>query len=1027
MFKPLSDKPDHPALELEILELWEREQTFDRLREQNRRGPRFSFIDGPVTANRMVLGVHTAWGRTLKDVFQRYKALRGYHQRYQNGFDCQGLWIEVGVERQLGLNSKKEIEEFGLAEFARRCREVVVQSSRALTEGSIRLGQWMDWGNDYFTFSDTNIEYIWRFLRHVHGQDWLYLGHRSTEWCPRCGTSISAHELVGSYVDRTDPSLFVRFPLLDHPGEALVIWTTTPWTLPANVAAAVKPDAEYGLRENGDWVAVARYPDATFTQRRSGADLAGLRYEGPFDELAPAAAVEHRVIPWADVTLEDGTGIVHIAPGCGSEDFELSRVHDLAVLTPVDESGRFYDEYGWLHGLSTVEAAEQIIGYLGERGRLVEAGLHEHRYPECWRCHTPLIFRISDDWFIAVDEVRQQLRDANAEVAWTPAYMGKRMDDWLMNMSDWNISRRRYYGLPLPFYPCRCGHLNVIGSKAELLERAVSGVEQLEELRRPWIDEVPITCEQCGDEVRRIPEVGDVWLDAGIVPFSTLGWQNPEFVPRGYATGAAEGLTTADLHDHAYWEEWFPADWVSEMREQIRLWFYSQHFMSVVLTGRAPYKRVLGYEKMLDETGREMHSSWGNTIDAPDAFARMGADVMRWQFCAQPPDRNLLFGFGPGKEIQRKLLTLWNSARFLVDYGTIDSFRPTYGAAPPVERPLDAWLAARTDQLVAEATAGYEAFLTLNVTRAFEEFVDDLSNWYIRRSRRRFWDGDASALQALWHALVQGVRVIAPVMPFLAEHLWQSLVRDAAGDPPPSVHLAGWPATAAVDRALLDDVAELRRVVGLGHQARAASRLKLRQPLRRLVVEGAPLAEGHVEELREELRVKEVEFGHVEATELHVKPHLPVLGPKLGKELGAVRAALAAGEFEQTDGGGFRVLGHELGADEVLVERSGKTGWAVASDEGVTVALDTTVDADLELEGRVYDLIHTLNSMRKEQGLELTDRIAVTLPAADADLVERHAEWIKAEVLAVSLETDGVEAPRIAKVAHSGRRRTDDG
>jgi isoleucyl-tRNA synthetase len=1016
MFKPLPDKPDHPALELEILELWEREGTFDRLREQNRGGPKFSFVDGPVTANRMVLGVHTAWGRTLKDVFQRYKALCGHELRYQNGFDCQGLWIEVGVERQLGLNSKREIEEYGLAEFARRCRDVVVQSSRALTEGSIRLGQWMDWGKDYFTFSDTNIEYIWRFLRLVHERGWLYLGHRSTEWCPRCGTSISAHELVGSYVDRSDPSLFVRFPLLDRPHEALVIWTTTPWTLPANVAAAVKPDAEYGRRDNGDWVAVERYPDAAFEERRTGAELVGWRYTGPFDELPPGAGVEHRVIPWEDVTLDDGTGVVHIAPGCGSEDFELSRVHDLPVLTPVDESGRFYDEYGWLHGLSTVEAAEQIIGYLEEHGRLVEAGLHQHRYPECWRCHTPLIFRISDDWFIAVDQLRQQLRDANGEVEWTPEYMGKRMDDWLVNMGDWNISRRRYYGLPLPFYPCDCGHLNVIGSKAELEERALRGLDQLEELRRPWIDDVPISCEACGEEVRRITEVGDVWLDAGIVPFSTLGWQSPEYVPQGYATGAAKGLTTADLPDHAYWEQWFPADWVSEMREQIRLWFYSQHFMSVVLTGRAPYRRVLGYEKMLDETGREMHSSWGNTIDAPDAFARMGADVMRWQFCAQPPDRNLLFGFGPGREIQRKLLTLWNSARFLVDYATIDGFRADYAAAPPVERPLDRWLAARTGRLVAEATAGYEAFLTVNVTRAFEEFVDDVSNWYIRRSRRRFWDGEAAALQALWHALVQGIRVVAPVMPFLAEHLWQSLVRGADGDPPASVHLAGWPEAVALDQALLDEVAELRSVVGLGHQARKAANLRVRQPLRRLVVEGAPLAESHAEELREELRVKEVEFGHVEATELHVKPHLPVLGPKLGKELGPVRTALAAGDFEQLEGGGFRVLGHELGADEVLVERSGKSGWSVASDEGVTVALDTTVDPELELEGRVYDLIHTLNSMRKEQGLELTDRIAVTLPAADADLVERHADWIKAEVLAVSLETDGVEQPQIAKV-----------
>ena len=627
--------------------------------------------------------------------------MRGHHQRYQNGFDCQGLWIEVGVERSLGLNSKREIEEFGLAEFARRCREVVVQSSADITRGSIRLGQWMDWGRDYFTFSDTNIEYVWRMLKRVHENDWLYMGHRSTEWCPRCGTSLSQHELSqsGVYQDRADPSLYVRFPLLDRPHESLVIWTTTPWTLPANVAAAVKPDAEYGRRENGEWVAVARYPNEAFGERKRGEELVGWRYSGPFDELAPGE-VEHRVIPWDEVTLDQGTGVVHIAPGCGGEDFELSKVHNLDVLTPVDEAGRFYDDYGWLHGLSTVEAADQLIGNLGERGLLVESGLYEHAYPHCWRCDTPLIFRLSDDWFISVEELRPQLLAANQDVEWTPAYMGKRMDDWLNNMGDWNISRRRYYGLPLPFYPCSCGHLNVIGSKAELEERATEGLEQLEELRRPWIDEVPIACESCGEPVRRVVEVGDVWLDAGIVPFSTLGWQNPTFVPQGYATGAAKGLTTADLHDHAYWEEWFPADWVSEMREQIRLWFYSQHFMSVVLTGRAPYRKVLGYEKMLDETGREMHGSWGNMIEAEDAFERMGADVMRWQFCAQPPDRNLLFGFGPGREIQRKLLTLWNSARFLADYGRIEHFRPEWGAEPSRRdlRPLDHWLLERTQR-----------------------------------------------------------------------------------------------------------------------------------------------------------------------------------------------------------------------------------------------------------------------------------------------------------------------------------------
>jgi isoleucyl-tRNA synthetase len=1025
MFAPLPDKPDHPALELEILDLWEREQTFERLRDKNRRGPTFSFIDGPVTANKK-LPVHTAWGRTLKDVFQRYKGLQGFHQRYQNGFDCQGLWIEVGVERQLGLNSKQEIEEYGLAEFARRCREVVVRSSADLTRGSIRLGQWMNWGYDYFTFSDTNNEYVWRMLKKVHENGWLFMGHRSTEWCPRCGTSLSQHELSqsGVYQDRSDPSLFVRFPLLDRPQESLVVWTTTPWTLPANVAAAVKPDTEYGRRDNGEWVAVGRYPDETFAERKPGAELVGWRYRGPFDELEPASQLEHRVIPWDEVTLDQGTGIVHIAPGCGGEDFELSKVHGLDVLTPVDEAGRFYDDYGWLHGLSTLEAADQIIGYLGERGILAEAGLYEHAFPHCWRCDTPLIFRLSDDWFIAVDDLRPQLLSANEDVEWIPAYMGKRMEDWLRNMGDWNISRRRYYGLPLPFYPCECGHLNVIGSKAELVERATGGVEQLEELRRPWIDEVPVTCEKCGEEVRRVVEVGDVWLDAGIVPFSTLGWENPEYVEEGYATGAAKGLTKADLPDHAYWEQWFPADWVSEMREQIRLWFYSQHFMSVVLTGQAPYRKVLGYEKMLDETGREMHGSWGNMIEAEEAFERMGADVMRWQFCAQPPNQNLLFGFGPAREIQRKLLTLWNSVKFFVDYANIAVFWPTW-EAPPMQselRPLDLWLLDRTNAFVREATAGYESYYTADVVRAFEAFVDDLSNWYIRRSRRRFWDGDRVALHVLWLALVQSLRVVAPVMPFLTEHLWQILVRGVEGKPPPSVHLAGWPDAPLPDENLLAEVAEVRRVVGLGHQVRAASRLKLRQPLRRLVVEGAPLASAHADELQEELRVKEVVFGPVEATELHVKPHLPALGPKLGKELGAVRDALAAGNFEELEGGGFRVLGHDLGPDEVLVERSGKEGWAIASEEGVTVALDTALDAELELEGRVYDLIHTLNGMRKEQGLELTDRITVTLPQADADLIERHAEWIKAEVLAVSLETDGVAEPQIAKVTHQRRR-----
>jgi len=1008
-FDPLTQYPDHLALEEEVLAWWDDEAIFDQLRERNSGGPTFSFMDGPITANNP-MGAHHCWGRTLKDVFQRYKALRGFDQRYQNGFDCQGLWVEVGVERSLGLNSKREIEEYGLAEFNERCKERVAEYAEVITEQSRRLGMWMDWDNDYYTFSDTNIEYIWRFLKVCDERGWLYKGHRSVEWCPRCGTSLSQHELINSYEELTHPSLYVRFPIKGRAGESLVVWTTTPWTLPANVAAAVKPDAEYGLTEEGDWWAVERKPDAVFVRRARGEELVGLEYEGPFDSLPAQHGVVHRVIPWDDVTLSEGTGIVHIAPGCGAEDFELSRVHDLPVLMPINEAGIFYEPYGEFEGRSTEDVEKLVVVELERRSRLVEAGSIIHRYPVCWRCATPLVFRIADDWLIRADEIRQPMLEANATVKWTPDFYSKRMDDWLRNMDDWNISRRRYFGLPLPFYPCdSCGRLTVIGSLEELRERATGGLDQLKELHRPWIDEVPIACE-CGAEVRRVQEVGDAWLDAGIVPFSTLGWQNPEWKEHGYATGAAAGLTGADLPDHAYWEKWYPADWISEMREQIRLWFYSQSFMSVTLTGQSPYRSVLTYEKLLDEYGREMHRSWGNSIDAAEALHNIGADVIRFMFCEQVPSQNLKFGYGPAGEIKRRLLTLWNSVKFFVDYANIEGFRPG-GEVLPELQPLDHWLLERTDQLVADMTDAYERYWTPALIRSFESFVDDLSNWYIRRSRRRFWAGDEVALWTLWHALVVSVQMIAPVMPFLADFLWRTL---RAEDAPESVFLQPWPEVRQTDDALLAEVAEVRRVVELGRQARGDAGLKLRQPLRRLVVQGAGPAQGHAGEIAEELRVKEVEFGPVEATELRVKPNLPVLGPKLGKELGAVRAALQAGEFEQLEGGGVRVNGHDFTPDEVLVERGASEGWALAEDDSLTVAITTGLDDELRLEGRVYDLTHRLNTMRKEAGLALTDRVRVVVQESDADLL-KYEDRIKDEVLATEIVVGKVTEPQITK------------
>ena len=717
MFAPLPDKPDHDALEREILELWERERTFAALREKNAGGPRFSFIDGPVTANRDVLGVHTAWGRTLKDVFQRYKALRGYHQRYQNGFDCQGLWIEVGVERALGLNSKREIEEYGLAEFARRCREVVVKSSRELTEGSIRLGQWMDWGNDYFTFSDTNIEYIWRFLQIVHERGWLYLGHRSTEWCPRCGTSISPHELRRRASTRTAATRRSTSASRCSTGRASRSSSGRPrrGRCRRTSPRPSSPTPTTGSARTATGSPVARYPDEPSTSASGARSSSGCATRARSTTLGPGGEVDHRVIPWDEVSLEEGTGIVHIAPGAGPEDFELGRVHDLPVLTPGRRGGAVLPRVRLAaRPLDRSRRPTRSSGDLAERGFLRRGGHVPAPLPAL------LALRHAADLAHHRRLVHLGRRDPPAAAR---RERDGRVDARLHGQAHGRLAAQhgRLEHLAAPLLRPAAALLPV-RVRPPQRDRVAGGARGARDWRGSTGSRssggrgsttIRIRCDACGEEVERIAEVGDVWLDAGIVPFSTLGWENPEYIPEGYATGAAKGLTRADLPDHAYWEEWFPADWVSEMREQIRLWFYSQLFMSVALTGQAPFRKVLGYEKMLDEQGREMHSSWGNMIDAPDAFARMGADVMRWQYCAQPPDRNLLFGFGPAQEIKRKLLTLWNSVTSSCSYANIDGLRAdaatTSRPAPAASsQPLDRWLVERTRQLVEESTDAYE-------------------------------------------------------------------------------------------------------------------------------------------------------------------------------------------------------------------------------------------------------------------------------------------------------------------------------
>jgi isoleucyl-tRNA synthetase len=1029
-FSPPSRQPDHVQLEHRALERWERQRTFDALRERNHGGERFSFIDGPITANNP-MAVHHAWGRTLKDLWQRYQAMQGRELRYQNGFDCQGLWVEVEVEKALGLNSKPEIERYGLDRFARACRDRVMRYAAVQTAQSVRLGQWMDWDRSYYTMTDTNISYIWYFLKECHRRGWLYQGQRAMPWCPRCGTSLSQHELADSYSTLTHPSLYVRFPLLDREHQHLVVWTTTPWTLTANVAAALDPDAKFAQVETLAgiaYVAAARLDEVPLRGRVLGTvygeELVGLRYAGPFDDLLAQQGVSHRVVAWKEATGEEGTGIVHIAPGCGEEDFALGRAEGLDVIVPVDEAGCFTDAFGWLHGLQTTEATQMIVDDLGRRGRLVESGEITHRYPVCWRCGHELIFRLVDEWFIDCNELRQPMIDAARAIEWTPPQYGKRMEDWLRNMGDWCISRRRYWGLPLPFWYCEDGHLTILGSKEELLDKALSGVEGLEELHRPWIDAVTIPCETCAGVATRTTDVGDCWLDAGIVPFSTMGWRNPEWVEEGYAAGAGVGVTKADLPDHAHWEAWFPADWITESREQIRLWFYSMLFMSVTLIGAAPYRRVLTYERVTDETGRPMHKSWGNAIWFDDAVESIGADVMRWMFAAQPPTQNLGFGYGPANETKRRFLTLWNTYAFLVRYALIDGWQPRLsvlsdGPDRGSARPLDRWMLARTQQLIAECRAGLDTWSSPRLVRACEALIEDLSNWYVRRSRDRFWGpaagsprDKAAAYETLWYTLVQLTRCIAPVVPFLADELWCRLVVDVCDDAEPSVHLTSYPVVAETltDERLLADMARVRDVVAAARAAREQAQIKNRQPLSALLVatdspELGAVLDAYTDLIAAELSVKQVRqvTSSQDFAEVEVTPNFRACGPKYGPDLPEIQRLLRAGEF-QRDGDRLKVGAWTLAPGEFDVRTRARPGFAVAGGDGFAVALDTTITPELALEGAARDLIRAVQELRRQADLELTDHIHITYPPADRDTFAALGDWIRAETLADTAE-----------------------
>ncbi len=1028
MFKPVQTRVDYVQLEHDIQMWWDETQIPQKyLRRNQNVEQRWSFIDGPITANNP-MGVHHAWGRAYKDLYNRFWTLRGRKLRYQNGFDCQGLWIEVEVEKELGFKSKRDIETFGIAEFVEACKERVRRFSNIQTEQSIRLGYWMDWENSYFTNSDENNYSIWAFLKKCWEKGWIYKGKDTMPWCPRCGTGISQHEIVTEgYQEITHKSVYLRFPLTGRvsgsagfkpaENESLLLWTTTPWTLAANVAAAVNPDLTYlKVKQEEQVLYLSQGAIATAIQGEhevigevKGSDLVGLTFKAPFEELPVQKDIIHRVIPWDEVSDSEGTGIVHIAPGAGAEDFALSKEFDLDIIAPLDEAGSYLMNagFGFLEGRFAGDVPAGIFDSLREKGILHRVHDYTHRYPTCWRCSSELVFRLVDEWFISMDDLREKIQEATKNARWIPEFGEARELDWLRNMDDWMISKKRYYGLALPIFDCQeCGSFEVIGSEVELKERAIEGWQQFEgkSPHRPYVDGIRIACKDCGLPVARVKEVGNPWLDAGIVPFSTLNYR----------------------HDPDYWRDWFPADWVSEsFPGQFRNWFYSLLALGTVMVldteheGEPPFQNLFSYALLRDENGEEMHKSKGNAIWFEDAAEKMGVDPLRWMFLRQPPANNLNFSWAAGDELKRGFLaTFLNTYSFFVTYANIDAWRPG-GQTPGARSELDRWALSELNRLVKTVTYSLENYDAMTACRQMEEFVEELSNWYVRRSRRRFWKSESdadkqAAYETLWTCLETLNRLMAPFMPFLTDEVYQNLIRSWSVNAPESVHLTDWPVEdeALIDEHLSASVRLVQRIVSLGRAARAKANLKVRQPLAAVHVRVLNQSEAETidqlnDQILDELNVKTLETidDDSEFFEYKVRPNLPILGPRFGSEIGRIQRALAAADPAElarvsVTKQGLQLDGIDLEPGDLLISMSGKPGYAVAEEAGYAVAVTTEVTAVLAEEGLARELVRRIQEMRKSAGFDIANRIRLSFEGDLDGVIASWGEYIRQETLA---------------------------
>lgn len=1013
MYTKVSTDLNFAEREKKTERFWEENHIFEKSLKNREGRETFTFYDGPPTANGKPHIGHVLT-RVIKDLIPRYRTMKGYLVPRKAGWDTHGLPVELEVERTLGLDGKDQIEKYGVEPFIARCKESVWKYKGMWEDFSADVGFWVDMEHPYITYENSYIESEWWALKKIWEKGLLYKGYKVVPYCPRCGTPLSGHEVAQGYKDVKERSAVVRFKVKDEDAYILA-WTTTPWTLPSNVALCVNPDETYVKVKNGEYtyyIAEALADSVLKGEIEVLASYKGKELEGKeYEPLYPVSSLTKKayyVVCDGYVTLTDGTGIVHIAPAFGEDDAEVGRKYDLPFLQLVDEKGEMTDETPWA-GVFCKKADPMVLKDLEERGLLFDAPVFEHSYPYCWRCDTPLIYYARETWFIRMTDVKEDLIRENDTVNWIPESIGKgRFGDWLANVQDWGISRNRYWGTPLNIWECECGYRHAVGSIAELREMSDNCPEDIE-LHRPFIDDVTITCPRCKKKMRRVPEVIDCWFDSGAMPFAQHHYP---------------------FENQDVFEKQFPADFISEGVDQTRGWFYSLLAVSVLIFGRTPYKNVLVLGHVQDKDGQKMSKSKGNAVDPFEALREYGADAIRWYFYENSapwlPNR---FHGKAVTEGQRKFMgTLWNTYAFYVLYAEIDKFDPTcHKLEYDKLSVMDKWLLSKMSGMVKETDGHLEAYRIPEAARPLQDFVDDMSNWYVRRCRERFWakgmeQDKINAYMTLYTALITCAKAAAPMIPFMTEEIYQNIVRSVDKDAPESIHLCDYPEAneAWRDKELEADMDEARRLVIMGRAARNSANIKNRQPLSVMYVKAPRAISGYyVQIVKEELNVKSLEFiaDTRRFTTYTVKPQLKTVGPRYGKLLGGIRAALenidGNAAMDELDAKGILILhidGHsvELTKDDLLIEMTETPGYASENDGDTTVVLDTTLTDELLEEGFVREIISKVQTMRKEAGFEVMDKIDLFYEGSDkaAEIFKRNADEIGREVLALSVTAD---------------------